>query len=115
MSFVTGNRTTVPGKFWTSQKAADHWRQLATAIRDILDGRVNSTFVVTLEAGQTKTEVRHLPARPGHNIQVTPRNAAAAALSRTTDVFGEADTEKVRICHSATADGTEKFNLVVFG
>ena len=114
MSHVTGERNRSVPEFWRG-KPEEHSRKLAQALNGMLDGQTNNQFTVTLEAGKTQTEVAFLPSRPEVAVLVTPQNQPAAALMRTTDVYAEADTGKVRIKHDASAVGTEKFSLIVVG
>lgn len=115
MSFKTGPRILSPPTFWTRAKPEDFMRKLSLVAQGLLDGKSNNSFVVTLEAGKTQTDVRFLPARPGAAVNISPRNAVAAELARTSDVYADAQTEKVCIFHAATATGAEQFSLTVTG
>ena len=115
MSFQADPRRVAPPLYWGKNRPEEHLRKIANSVRDLLDGKSNNNFIVTLDAGKAQTDVPYLPARSGVAVLLTPRNAAAAALQRTTNVFGEAFFEKVRICHDSSAAGTEEFSLVVIG
>ena len=114
MSHAAGERNRTVPEFWRG-KPEEHSRKLAQSVNSMLDGQTNNQFTVTLEAGQTQTEVEFLTARPGVSVLLTAQNAAAATLQRTTDVYAEADTGKVRIKHDVSVSGTERFSLIIVG
>jgi hypothetical protein len=80
-----------------------------------LNGKTNNHFTVNLDAGTDCTEINFPPARPGVSVSIAAMNQAAAAFQRVNDIWGEADFRKVKICHDATAVGTEIFAVVIVG
>ena len=113
MSHTAKHRTVVPPEYWENPK--EHSRKIAQSVRGILEGKTNNHYTVTLEAGKTVTDVRFLSARAGVSVLVTPQNAAAAALMRTTDLYAIGAFEKVTVHHDASAVGTEVFSLLIAG
>ena len=114
MSHTSTRRTAIPPKFWVG-KPEELARKLSSSVREILDGKTNNQYTVTLEAGATKTEIDFTTAKPGVSVLLTPQNAVAAAFQRTTDVYAVGDFGKVVVNHDASAAGTEKFSLVIVG
>lgn len=112
MSYEPNARTESPPEFW--HESAEHSRKIAQAVNGILNGKTNNTFVVTLDAGESKTIVPFSPARSDGSALLFPQNASAAVLARTTDVFATSVVGQVEITHGSAAGG-EKFSLVIVG
>jgi len=104
---------TVP-EFWKGEEE-EHRRKLSTAINQIMKGVSNNHFKVTLEAGETSTEVMHPPVRVGASVSLTPGSASAAAAMATGNVWVETATGKAIIHHDASAETDRTFHLAFFG
>lgn len=113
MSHSSEHRSEMPPTFWASPE--EMGRKLSNSVRGILRGETNNHFTVTLDAGTDCTEIRYTSARPGMAIQITAQNQAAAAFQRVNDVWGTSETGLVKVCHDATAAGTETYGVVVVG
>ncbi len=114
MSHATGTRNRTVPEYWRG-KPEEHARKLAQTVNAMLSGQTNNQFIVTLTAGVTSTVVPFLTAKPDVATTLTAQNAAAATLQRTTDLYAVAGFEQVTIHHDASADGTEKYSLVIVG
>lgn len=62
-------------------KEAEHRRELATAINQLIIGRINSVGTLTIANATTSTVVTDPNAHVGSVPLLTPTNAAAAAIS----------------------------------
>ena len=113
MSSEAEHRTEQPPLYW--QRPDEFFRKLSLSIRGILRGETNNHFTVTLDPGTDCTEILYPSARPGLSVQITAQNQVAAAFQRANDVWGESTTGMVKVCHDASAAGTERFGVVVVG
>jgi hypothetical protein len=104
---------TVP-EFWEGDEK-EHRRKLATAVNQLQKGVTNNHYAVTLEAGETTTEVMHPPVRPGAGVQITPGSASAAVSFAAGVIWVEAENEKAIIHHDSTSDTDRLFHLTFSG
>ena len=84
--------------------------RIVQAIRQLINGRVNSTGIVTLRTGQVTTVVSAPNCGVGSRVFLSPRTAGAAALSpppyvKDADVLAGSFT----ITHSSSAVTTLDF------
>ncbi len=107
-------RAQVVPEFWGGGEE-EHRRKMATAINQIQKGVTNNHFSVTLEAGETITEVMHPPVRPGSAVHLTPGSASAATSFAEGVIWVEAENEKAIIHHDASEVTDRIFHLAFFG
>ena len=104
---------TVP-EFWQGSEE-DHRRKIGMAVNMLLRGISNNHFRVTLDAGETETEVLHPPIRAGSTIQVTPGSATAAIAFAAGGIWVETEAGKAIIHHDSSADTDRIFHLTFSG
>lgn len=63
----------------TNSNAAEHRRELATAINAILQGRINTANTFTMVNGTTSTTVTDTNAHQGSHISIAPLSAGVPA------------------------------------
>jgi len=114
MSYEITRRSVTPPRSWIG-RSEELSRKLSESIRGVLRGETNNHFVVTLDASSDCTEVEYSTSRPGLSVLITPQNQDAAEFSRTNNVWGESSNGTVKVCHDATAAGTERYGVVIVG
>jgi hypothetical protein len=90
----------------------EHLRILAQTINGTLRGRQNNTVTVTLNAGETTTEIIDNRFSPDTIPTLTPQTASAASAS---GVYAVATTGKITIHHDASAATDRRFGLIYVG
>jgi hypothetical protein len=91
-----------------------HRRQIAEAVRQILDGKVNVVKTVTLRASQTTTTVTDTRIGATSFIGLMPTTLNAAGALATTYISARTDGQAT-ITHANTADADKTFILLILG
>lgn len=89
-------------------------RNLAEAVRQILDGKMNLVKTVTLRASQTTTTVTDTRIGPTSYIGFMPTTTNAAGALATTYISARGDGSAT-IAHASTADSDKTFVLLIVG
>lgn len=94
------------------ERLPEHVRKIADAVNSMLNGKTNNTFVATLDAGETSTDVLFSPC---HLQSVVTLTAQTASASLSTGVWVEPKKGKVTIHHESDSATDRRFGLVISG
>lgn len=114
-STAAQSAATPPALVWEGDPA-EHSRQIALAVINVLQGRMNNTVSVTLTASAASTTITD--ARIGRNtcLLLLPTTAnAAAALATTYQTHPNATSQQAVINHANNAQADRTFIAVMIG
>ena len=105
------SRTEVPPERWELED--EHRRKLAQTTQQILKGKTNNGFRVTLTPMATKTTIPVSFARAGGVAQLAPETSNAAASS--AQVFACSINGAIEVHHDASPETDRTFGVVLTG
>jgi hypothetical protein len=99
-------------EYWNWKKPEEHLRKCAQAINGLLRGESNNTFVVSLEASASETEIDDERITINTTAILSPRSAAAAAEMGS---IWYAATKGVLTIHHPVGTGDRSLGVAIFG
>jgi len=111
MTVVANAPYPVPPQFWDSPE--EMGRLLAQAIRGLLDGETNNTFLVTLDTNSTTTIVSDPRVGITTVALMTPQSATAA--SEIASVWVTVANAVLTIHHPSTGIADRLWGVAIFG
>lgn len=91
----------------------EHRRKIAQVVREMLNGRMNNTGVLTLTPNATQTTVTDIRVLAAMAVLLTPRSASAAAEAATTWV--DPRNGSFIVNHADNAIDDREFVYAIFG
>lgn len=89
-------------------------RQVATVVRNLVDGKINSTGTVTLTASASSTDVSDQRVGGDSVVLLMPTTSNAAAALATTFVSARAK-QSFTVSHASNAQTDRTFSYVILG
>jgi hypothetical protein len=113
-----GPRFVVPPEFWEETDARtgrEHLRKLAISVGQLLSGGTNSHFAVTLDPGETETEVLYSKAHLRSSVLLSPQTASAASSLASGLVYAVAKKGGAVIHHDSSSVTDRRFAVLFAG
>ena len=104
--------TIEPPVFWDGEPS-EHIRKVALAVRQMLEGKTNNYFDVTLEPDATQTIVERERVNIDTKVSLTPQSASAAAA--ITFLWVEVSYGRITVHHDSQPDSDRSFAATVIG
>lgn len=105
--------------FWTggddTEGMQEHIRKVAIVVNEILAGKSNNVFDVTLTPNATETVVTRERTSMDSRVSLTPKSATAAAAIGAGAVWVETTVNRITIHHDSQPDADRTFGATVVG
>jgi len=104
--------TAEPPVFWDGPPE-EHIRKVSLAVRQMLEGKTNNYFDVTLEPDATQTIIERERVNIDSKVSLTPQSASAA--SALTSIWVEVSYGRITVHHDSQPDTDRSFAATVIG